>query len=62
MRLFFGPVVSGALKAALRVGLDNWSRTDEFDIGYHAVSVVSQNSRFVLPSVKPRRKYRLSPS
>jgi len=28
MGLFFGPVVLGALKAALRVGLDNWSQLD----------------------------------
>jgi len=33
MGLFFGPVVLGALKAALRVGLDNWSQLDESDIG-----------------------------
>ncbi|QSG04567.1 AI-2E family transporter [Halapricum desulfuricans] len=33
MGLFFGPVVLGALKAALRVGLDNWSHIDERDIG-----------------------------
>jgi len=32
MGLFFGPVVLGALKAALRVGLDNWSQLDESDI------------------------------
>jgi predicted PurR-regulated permease PerM len=29
MGLFFGPVVLGALKAAVRVGLDNWSQLDE---------------------------------
>ncbi|WP_340102000.1 AI-2E family transporter [Salinibaculum salinum] len=29
MGLFFGPVVLGALKAALRVGLDNWTQIDE---------------------------------
>ncbi|USZ67212.1 AI-2E family transporter [Halorussus salilacus] len=33
MGLFFGPVVLGALKATLRVGLDNWSRLDRRDIG-----------------------------
>jgi len=32
MGLFFGPVVLGALKATLRVGLDNWTRLDERDI------------------------------
>lgn len=32
MGLFFGPVVLGALKAVLRVGLDNWSQIDESDI------------------------------
>jgi predicted PurR-regulated permease PerM len=29
MGLFFGPVLLGALKATLRVGLDNWSRLEE---------------------------------
>ncbi|MFC7116455.1 AI-2E family transporter [Natronoarchaeum sp. GCM10025703] len=33
MGLFFGPVVLGGLKAALRIGLDNWSRIDEREIG-----------------------------
>jgi len=33
MGLFFGPVVLGALKATLRVGMDNWSRIDEYDVG-----------------------------
>jgi predicted PurR-regulated permease PerM len=33
MGLFFGPVVLGTLKAALRVGLDNWSQIDESNIG-----------------------------
>jgi predicted PurR-regulated permease PerM len=33
MGLFFGPVVLGALKAALRVGSDTWSQIDEGDIG-----------------------------
>lgn len=33
MGLFFGPVVLGALKAALRVGSDNWSQIDERGIG-----------------------------
>ncbi|MFD1647960.1 AI-2E family transporter [Haloarchaeobius litoreus] len=32
MGLFFGPVVLGALKAALRVGLGNWSQIGEGDI------------------------------
>ena len=32
MGLFFGPVVLGALKAALRIGLDNWSQIDEEDV------------------------------
>jgi len=31
MGLFFGPVVLGALKATLRVGVDNWSQIDEGD-------------------------------
>ncbi|MFC5277507.1 AI-2E family transporter [Halorubrum rubrum] len=31
MGLFFGPVVLGALKAALRVGLDDWPRLDRSD-------------------------------
>lgn len=33
MGLFFGPVVLGALKAALRVGLDTWSQIDESESG-----------------------------
>jgi predicted PurR-regulated permease PerM len=33
MGLFFGPVILGALKATLRVGLENWSQLDERDIG-----------------------------
>ncbi|WP_137285528.1 AI-2E family transporter [Halorussus salinisoli] len=33
MGLFFGPVVLGALKATLRVGLENWSQLSEGDIG-----------------------------
>jgi hypothetical protein len=33
MGLFFGPVVLGALKAAVRVGLDNWSQIDGSDLG-----------------------------
>ena len=33
MGLFFGPVVLGALKAAVRVGLDNWPQIDERYIG-----------------------------
>ena len=33
MGLFFGPVVLGALKAAARVGVDNWSQLDEEAIG-----------------------------
>ncbi|WP_229124667.1 AI-2E family transporter [Halapricum desulfuricans] len=33
MGLFFGPVVLGALKAALRVGLENWSRLGGSDAG-----------------------------
>ncbi|UTF54893.1 AI-2E family transporter [Natronosalvus rutilus] len=32
MGLFFGPVILGALKAALRVGLENWSQLDERNI------------------------------
>ncbi|SFS98143.1 AI-2E family transporter [Halostagnicola kamekurae] len=32
MGLFFGPVVLGALKATLRVGLDNWTRLEETDV------------------------------
>ncbi|QSG16412.1 AI-2E family transporter [Halapricum desulfuricans] len=32
MGLFFGPVVLGALKATLRVGLDNWSQIGESDV------------------------------
>jgi predicted PurR-regulated permease PerM len=33
MGLFFGPVLLGALKATLRVGLDNWSQIEESDTG-----------------------------
>ncbi|WP_440009316.1 AI-2E family transporter [Halomicrococcus sp. SG-WS-1] len=33
MGLFFGPVVLGALKATLRVTLDNWVQLDEVDTG-----------------------------
>ncbi|WP_338740343.1 AI-2E family transporter [Haloplanus salilacus] len=33
MGLFFGPVVLGALKTTLRVGLENWSRIDERGVG-----------------------------
>ncbi|MFC6836092.1 AI-2E family transporter [Halomarina ordinaria] len=33
MGLFFGPVILGALKASLRVGVDSWSRLDEGDVG-----------------------------
>jgi predicted PurR-regulated permease PerM len=33
MGLLFGPVVLGALKAALRVGLDTWSQIDDGNIG-----------------------------
>lgn len=33
MGLLFGPVVLGALKAALRVGLDAWSQIDDGEIG-----------------------------
>lgn len=32
MGLFFGPVILGALKASVRVGLDNWSQIDETEI------------------------------
>lgn len=33
MGLFFGPVVLGALKAAVSVGLNNWSRLGEAEMG-----------------------------
>jgi predicted PurR-regulated permease PerM len=33
MGLFFGPVILGALKATLRVGLDNWNKLEAAHIG-----------------------------